>query len=230
MLRQGRGAGFLAALDAGRRAVNDLLDCVLNDPRWDRQVEARDDYYARLLLATGADIDVLRQRIAQEDDEREEADFWLPIGVLAEMCHRGDPSARTAVDEGVEAGTLWRACLDALDAVGGSDLIEQVVSAASIQTLIDRVGIDDIADAVSVVAAPWKKWADMYRLCSIIDAIGTVGPEESLPFLAEVYEQAPYSYARRRVVSAMGRRCGFALGDETGFTARYDTKKSGKRR
>jgi hypothetical protein len=38
---------------------------VLNDPRWDRQVEARDDYYARLLIATGADIDILRRRVAE---------------------------------------------------------------------------------------------------------------------------------------------------------------------
>jgi hypothetical protein len=51
--------------------------------------------------------------------------------------------------------------------------------------------------------------SDMHRLCSIVDAINTAGPDESLPFLIEVYEQAPYSYARRRVVSALSR-CSFA--------------------
>lgn len=125
LLRQARGAGFLAALEAGNGASADLLDCVLHDPRWDRQVEARDDYYARLLLATSADIDVLRQRIAHEEDGSDEADFWLPIGVLAEMCRRGGPSAQGAMAEAVETGPRWRACLDALEAAGGVELLDQ---------------------------------------------------------------------------------------------------------
>lgn len=45
----------------------------------------------------------------------------------------------------------------------------------------------------------------MYRLCSIVDVISTAGPDGSLPFLSEVYEHAPYSSARSRVVSAMSR-------------------------
>jgi hypothetical protein len=90
LLRHGRGAGFRAVLDAGPRTSDDLLDCVLNDPRWDRQVEARDDYYARLLIATGANIDILRRRVAEEAPDADEADFWLPVGVLSEMCRRGE--------------------------------------------------------------------------------------------------------------------------------------------
>lgn len=92
LLRQGRGAGFLAALDAGNSASADLLDCVLNDPRWDRQVEAREEYYARLLLGINADIEVLCRQVVQAGDEADEADLWLPIGVLAQMSRRGADS------------------------------------------------------------------------------------------------------------------------------------------
>ena len=63
LLRQGRGAGFLAAIDAGSSASTDLLDCVLHDPRWDRQVEARDDYYAQLLVTTNTSIDAVRRTL-----------------------------------------------------------------------------------------------------------------------------------------------------------------------
>jgi hypothetical protein len=191
LLRQGRGAGFLAALDAGRSASADLLDCVLNDPRWDRQVEARDDYYARLLISTGADIHVLRQRVAEEDNEADEADFWLPIGVLAEMCRRGEPSARSAVAEAVETGARWRACLDALDAAGGVELISQVVSAETVQALIARVGIDDIADAASVVAAPWESWAEHVPTLRFVVRNCAASAREARPMSGHVAWAAP---------------------------------------
>ncbi|MEO8274819.1 MAG: hypothetical protein ABI639_01280 [Thermoanaerobaculia bacterium] len=398
LLQQGRGAGFLAAVDAGKRASADLLDCVLHDPRWDRQVESRDDYYAQLLLATDTNIDAVHRFILEEGREADDADFWLPIGVLAEMSRRGSASANDAMAEAVTTGAQWRSCLDALDAAGGLDLVRQVVSVEAVKTLMSRVGVNEIADAVELVAAPWESWAeqvpalrfvisgnksgraleprrlsgnvawaasrllkpeipddlaalttesllllsatsgaasevakelarrtdpkslrllvtavelgtpgernvalralgrqgstefvaaaeeflrrastlaltegrenqrrigfvryleelppavslplartwffeawplalaaqhilarhaasddrpmleaagaaalessDMYRLCSVVDALATAGPDDSLPFLAEVYEQAPYSWARRRVVGAMGR-------------------------
>jgi hypothetical protein len=44
---------------------------------------------------------------------------------------------------------------------------------------------------------------DMYRLCSVVDALATVGAVESIPILCEVYSRAPYSYARRCVVKAL---------------------------
>ncbi|MCB9507773.1 MAG: hypothetical protein H6700_02575 [Myxococcales bacterium] len=172
LLRQGRGAGFRAAIGAGRSAADGVLDCVLNDPRWDRQVEARDDYYARLLMATGANIDVLGQRVATEDPDADKSDFWLPVGVLAEMCRRGDEAAGAALAEAIAAGPRWRACLDALDAAGGVELIGQVVPTAAVEALVARVGVDDIADAVLVVAAPWDEWAE--RVSALRFMVGSV--------------------------------------------------------
>jgi hypothetical protein len=181
MLRQGRGAGFLAAVDAGSNASADLLDCVLNDSRWDRQVEERDDYYARLLLTTGTNVDEVRRYILEGSDEADESDFWLPIGVLAEMSCRGETSARDAMAEAVRSGARWRACLDALEAAGGIELVGDVISADVVQALISGVGIDDIADAVNVVAAPWERWAEQAPALRFVVRNGAGSTREARP-------------------------------------------------
>lgn len=174
LLREGRGAGFRAALDAGRTACADVLDCVLNDPRWDRQVEARDDYYARLLLGADSDIDVLGRYVVEVNDEADEADLWLPIGVLAELSRHGANSARLAMSEAVRTGERWRACLGALEAAGGADLIDQVVNADIEQALVTRVGVEQVAEAVAVVAAPWERWAEQIpALRFVVNSAGT---------------------------------------------------------
>jgi hypothetical protein len=93
LLRFGRGSGYRAAL--ATRAVEDVLACVLDDPRWDRQVEDRDDYYASLLIRLDADVQPIVEHIArlEADDPR----GWLPVGVLAQMAWRGHPAASSGL-------------------------------------------------------------------------------------------------------------------------------------
>jgi hypothetical protein len=43
----------------------------------------------------------------------------------------------------------------------------------------------------------------MYRLCATIEGVAVIGSAESLPFLCKVYAEAPYSFARRRAVTAL---------------------------
>jgi hypothetical protein len=81
MLRKGRGDGYRAALKA--QAVDDVIACVVEDPRWDRQVENRDDYYATLLIEIGADVQPIVDCILDSGDQADESACWLPIGVLA---------------------------------------------------------------------------------------------------------------------------------------------------
>lgn len=98
LLRLGRGNGYRAALET--RAVEDVLACVLDDPRWDRQVEERDDYYASLLIRLDADIQPIVEHIAQleADDPR----GWLPVGVLAQMTWRGHAAASAGLAQPLE--------------------------------------------------------------------------------------------------------------------------------
>ena len=50
LLQRGRGDGFLAALQAGPAAHDDLLQCLLHDPRLDPQLEGRGRYYGELVV------------------------------------------------------------------------------------------------------------------------------------------------------------------------------------
>lgn len=49
-LQRGRGAGWLRAIQDPAQGRTNLLACLARDPRWDRQVESRGDYYATLAL------------------------------------------------------------------------------------------------------------------------------------------------------------------------------------
>src|SRR4051812_4904259 len=104
LLRRGRGNGFRRALAAGPSAAENVLSCVLDDPRWDRQVESRDLYYASLLLELSADIGPICERLLSKSAEREESDFWLPIGVLGAMARRGHDPARDGLAKAIHDG------------------------------------------------------------------------------------------------------------------------------
>lgn len=57
LLQRGRGDGFLRALRDGAGAHDDLLHCVLHDPRVDCVLEARARYYAELVMALAVPLD-----------------------------------------------------------------------------------------------------------------------------------------------------------------------------
>lgn len=101
LLAHGRGAGWLAARELGSAAIELVLRCVIEDPRWDGQVESRDDYYASLLLALDADP----QPIVDAISTREPDDAWLARNVLIQMAWRGHASALAALVERVRSGT-----------------------------------------------------------------------------------------------------------------------------
>jgi hypothetical protein len=157
MLRSGRGDGYRAALNA--RAVDDAIACVVDDPRWDRQVENRDDYYATLLIQLNADVQPIVDFILGSSDQSDESTCWLPIGVLAQMALRGHSAAASALALCVRQGQRWRSCLDALDAAGGEALVGSVVEAKHIEQLLITIGADKLADAAQLVRGPWEAWA-----------------------------------------------------------------------
>jgi len=94
-LQRGRGAGARAVLADLEAGLEDVLTCVLDDPRIDRQVEARDDYYAALLVAAQVDPGPIAEHIRK---------FWDPRmrkAILAHLDAGGsglDPSVRDALE------------------------------------------------------------------------------------------------------------------------------------
>src|SRR3954470_23791901 len=71
-LQRGLGSGYLWALDADRAVSQALLvHCVFNDPRWDRQLDDRDDYHATLALDVGLDLAPLEGWLRSSPEEGE---------------------------------------------------------------------------------------------------------------------------------------------------------------
>ena len=157
MLRSGRGDGYRAALSAV--AIDDVIACVVDDPRWDRQVESRDAYYANLLIRLNADVQPIVDRILSSGGAAEESIFWLPIGVLAQMARRKDAAAASGLALCVRRGQRWRACLDALEAAGSEALVGSVIGPTDVEQLLLSVGAEELADAALAVEAPWDTWA-----------------------------------------------------------------------
>ena len=124
LLERGRGAGYLAAVERGRSASDAVLRCVFEDPRWDRQIESRADYYASLLITLGA---TPVQPIVELLEQRERNEVWLAHDVLLQLAWRGHLGALAAAIERLRAGRI-----DANDLrnIGGQPLVERVCALA----------------------------------------------------------------------------------------------------
>jgi hypothetical protein len=103
-LQRGRGAGFLAAV-GDPSAGDEVLQCVLSDPRVDQQVEWGAAYYADLMIALALPVEPLRRAMLH----RQRAE--LPHEVLAACWQRGYEPARrmlaTEKDQAVIDHVTW---------------------------------------------------------------------------------------------------------------------------
>ena len=87
-LQLGRGAGWLRAASEGDGP--ELLRAALSrEPRWDRQLEHRADYYATLAIALGlSSLDLDLDEICLDEDARQ-----LGLAVFGRLAVRGDDAA-----------------------------------------------------------------------------------------------------------------------------------------
>ena len=90
-LQRGRGSAWRRArAEPGADAA--VYECVISDPRWDRQVEQRDGYLAGLIGQLGLPLMPIEQHLdtsAAEDAEGVE----LALQVLALLPFAGRPEA-----------------------------------------------------------------------------------------------------------------------------------------
>ncbi len=110
MLQRGRGAGYLAALDAPRETVGSLLiECITNDPRLDQQCEDRAEYYASLILATGMDLAPIYSLVKQNDNQEDDLTVTstLPMETLTALAERGSGDAVQMLRDYVSSGSDW---------------------------------------------------------------------------------------------------------------------------
>lgn len=93
-LQRGRGAGFLDALDQPRAARDEVVRCVIEDPRVDWQVESRGTYYASLALRIDAPLAPLVEHLEAWEDDPDITTTALCLDVLARAWRRGSEAAR----------------------------------------------------------------------------------------------------------------------------------------
>src|SRR5690606_27358298 len=76
------------------------------------------------------------------------------------------------------------------------------LSAAAEHILIRHAEPDDRA-MLEAAGAKALAERDVYRLCSVIDALARLADPRSLPLLAAIYRETNYSWARERVCIAL---------------------------
>jgi hypothetical protein len=151
-LQRGLGSGRQWAI-ANRRG-EEVAACIREDPRWDRQLDSRAEYYARLALALGVPV-------SPEDD--------LGLPVLGRMAIHGDAAARRALREYVAEGDEWAAAIEQLGhdfETGGPAPDAEAAVAGLDAVLADRFG-DDLETALLDAATygdvlrRWPRFAEI---------------------------------------------------------------------
>jgi hypothetical protein len=91
-LQRGRGIAWCrASAEPGAGAA--VYECVINDPRWDRQVEQRDSYLAGLIRQLGLPLTPIEQHLNTFGGEDAEG-VALALQVLALLPFAGRPDGR----------------------------------------------------------------------------------------------------------------------------------------
>jgi hypothetical protein len=157
LLQRGRGKGRLDALaTSGDSAAAAVVECVTRDPRTDRQVEDRDEYYGRCAFAIDLDISPVEASLytPAEEEDRDDATV-LALGTLAWMARLGRRDAVAVLRRYVETGRNWD---DAIDFMSnptpvGLDGLEQIVCSRA-------TSVDELARAMPWrPELPWTGWA-----------------------------------------------------------------------
>lgn len=164
-LQRGLGSGYLWALDADRSVAHALLlHCIFNDPRWDRQLDARVEYYATLALDVDLGAGALERWLRHGDDDVETTQEVL--AVLGRMAIRGHGDARRVLRDYVGRGRFWERAIELLiddyDALRAGVPWPEVVAGLD-AVLVDRFPSESaLAEALAGVdasARPWTLWS-----------------------------------------------------------------------
>ena len=164
-LQRGLGSGYLWALDADRAVSHALLvHCVFNDPRWDRQLDDRDDYYATLALDVGLDLEPLESWLRGSAEEDSETAHDI-LAMLGRMAVRGHAEARRVLRDYVAYGAAWGRALEGLvggDAGTSGPPWPEVVAGLD-AVLLERFDTQDALDealaGIDPRERPWSLWS-----------------------------------------------------------------------
>lgn len=154
-LQRGLGRGARRAAQV-RGAGEIVYDCIREDPRWDRQVESRSLYYARLIVDLELSCRPLAEHLFDPADlvDGDESRTQLAIEVLADLVRLSRREAAAILRRYAADGENWYEALDALVSVGDAALTEGLAEMA-----VARCDDDDlhwlVADTENPVIQDW---------------------------------------------------------------------------
>jgi hypothetical protein len=160
-LQRGRGAGFLAAHQQKPETIRPLLvGCITQDPRLDRQVESRDNFYAALIVENGMELKPLATHLYEHDDKDQSG--WntpLTVTTLGSLAKRNYQNAVEILRDYVSWGNWWNWAVDELVATKNlaawSNLDEVFCKRFSNdESLKEELGW------FSADEEPWKTWSE----------------------------------------------------------------------
>ena len=128
MLQRGRGAGYLLALETAPEKVWPLLvECIINDPRVDKQVEYRADYYSSLIIESEMDITPLGDYLKQNDgDDDHYWDITLTLETLDSLVCRHNMKALSILKDYISYGFHWYDVIIYLWISGVENLLDKI--------------------------------------------------------------------------------------------------------
>jgi hypothetical protein len=172
-LQRGRGQGYLDAIASPSEEVRaDLLDCIVHDPRWDSQVEARADYYAELAERLSLETSAIAGHLFSSDDDRirDENRTGLAIWVLNELAKRGRQDAVAVLRRYVVEGWNWQWALEALADLDFPHATEGLGDELERRFESDAELIEALRGATLLEL--WRRWAEKNpRLSRALDAL-----------------------------------------------------------
>jgi hypothetical protein len=179
LLQRGRGAGYVRALGDPAGAADLVVDCIVRDPRWDHQVEARSWYYAGLVHALGVDLARLRAAYVDPLDGHGDVAAWLATAVLELCARRHVKGAVAELLRYLDSGRDLSLALQHLLPLAGHP------GAAGLFHIVDAVGPAELGDALwsveDLAADPWPQWRQASRtVASAIEATAARGAPTEL--------------------------------------------------
>ncbi|NOY94738.1 MAG: hypothetical protein GXP55_26470 [Deltaproteobacteria bacterium] len=153
-LQRGLGRGFLASM-RGRVGKDELLNCVLHDPRSDPQLEERASYYAKLAIESELAVEAVAKAVRAANAETVCA--GLPAEVLMEMAVRGRNDALVALREELRQDGWLQAVLvmNHAEHQYGHPLMES----DDITSIAGRDAEELERIVVNLAHLPWQHWA-----------------------------------------------------------------------
>ncbi|MBM3464523.1 MAG: hypothetical protein FJX76_20705 [Armatimonadetes bacterium] len=126
-----------------------MIQCIVEDPRWDRQTERRAEYYAEIVGSLGIDLQPLESHLRGSDDH------MLALETLGHMVER--PDAVRILQEYVAYGSEFGYAITCLR--------EHSALCSGLDRMIcDRFPDDDDLrqqlESAALPSAPWSEWRD----------------------------------------------------------------------